>query len=352
MAHESEAADQRSPDPRLAMQSGSNSTRTGLEGTLLAIVLEMGEQRRALQAEHAMAAAERKAERRWKMLFQGLFFGAPFLFGLLYFLFFLNSTGFRWGPLTDVIGIVRIEGEIGANKVASADNIIPALAKALSNAQVKGVVLAIDSPGGAPADAERIADALQSLRRKHDKPVYAVISNLGASAAYMIALRADKIVAGKYSLVGSIGAVMAPWQLDRAIARLDVSQRVYASGKLKSFLNPFTAVTPEADAKAKHLVDQLGSTFVTELKTVRGHTLKAGVDYGTGEIWSGVEAKDVGLVDSIGTLEEVVSLQWGLKAYDFGPLRQSAGLLSGLAARALSNAFESLVAPLQAPRVR
>jgi protease-4 len=134
--------------------------------------------------------------------------------------------------------------------------------------------------------------------------------------------------------------------------RLDVSQRIYASGKLKSFLNPFTAVTPEADAKAKHLVDQLGATFVTELMTARGHTLKAGVDYATGEIWSGLEAKDVGLVDSIGTLEEVVSLQWGLKAYDFGPLRQSAGFLSGLAAGALSNAVESLVAPLQAPRVR
>ena len=352
MADESEASEQRSPDARLAMPMGSGATRTGLEATLLAIVHEMGEQRRALQAEHALAAAERKAERRWRMIFQALFFGAPLLFGLLYFLFFLNSTGFRWGPLTDVIGIVRIEGEIGANKVASADNIIAALEKALSNAQVKGVVLAIDSPGGAPADAERIADALKSLRQKHDKPVYAVIGNLGASAAYMIALRADKIVASKYSLVGSIGAVMAPWQLDRAIARLDVSQRVYASGKLKSFLNPFTAVTPEADAKAKHLVEQLGSTFVTELKSVRGHALKAGVDYGTGEIWSGMEAKDVGLVDNIGTLEEVVSLQWGLKAYDFGPMRQSAGFLSGLVNGALRNAVESLAAPLQTPEVR
>ena len=352
MANEWEASDQRSPNSRLAMPTDSAATRTGPDATLLAIVHEMGEQRRALQAEHALAAAERKAERRWKMLFQGLFFGTPLLFGLLYFLFFLNSTGFRWGPLTDVVGVVRIEGEIGASKVASADNIIPALEKALSNAQVKGVVLAIDSPGGAPADAERIADALRSLRQKHDKPVYAVIGNIGASAAYMIALRADKIVAGKYSLVGSIGAVMAPWQLDRAIARLDVSQRVYASGKLKSFLNPFTAVTPEADAKAKRLVEELGSTFVTDLKLARGHALKTGVDYGTGEIWSGAEAKDVGLVDSIGTLEEVVANEWRLKPYDFGPSRQSAGLLGGLVNGALRNVVESWFATLQTPSVR
>jgi len=203
-------------------------------------------------------------------------------------------------------------------------------------------VLSIDSPGGAPADAERIADALTNLRRKHDKPLHAVIGNIGASAAYMIALRADRIVAGKYSLVGSIGAVMAPWQFDRAIARLDVSQRVYASGKLKSFLNPFTAVTPEADAKARHLVDQLGSTFVTDLKTARGPALKAGIDYGTGEIWSGVEAKEIGLVDSIGTLEDVVALEWGLKSYDFGPPRQSVGLLGNLVSRTIRDTVDSL----------
>ncbi len=352
MANEWEASDQRSPNSRPAMPTDSAATKSGPDATLLAIVHEMGEQRRALQAEHAMAAAERKAERRWKMLFQALFFGAPFLFGFVYFLFFLNSTGFRWGPLTDVVGVVRIEGEIGSNRVASADNVIPTLERALSNAQVKALVLSIDSPGGAPADAERIADARTNLRRKHDKPVHAVVGNIGASAAYMIALRADRIVAGRYSLVGSIGAVMAPWQLDRAIARLDVSQRVYASGKLKSFLNPFTAVTPEVDAKARHLVDQLGSTFVTDLKTARGHALKAGVDYGTGEIWSGVEAKEVGLVDSIGTLEDVVAIEWGLKSYDFGPTRPSAGLLGNLVGHTVRETVDLLITLFSTPGIR
>ena len=86
----------------------------------------------------------------------------------------------------------------------------------------------------------------------------AVINNLGASAAYMVALNADRIIAAKYSFVGSIGAIMAPWQLDKAIAKVDVAQRVYASGKLKAFLNPFTPVSPEVDRKAQQLVDQMG----------------------------------------------------------------------------------------------
>ena len=61
-------------------------------------------------------AKERKSERRWRNLFQAMFFGAPVLLGLLYFLFFLNSTGFRWGPFGNVVGVVRIEGPIGATE--------------------------------------------------------------------------------------------------------------------------------------------------------------------------------------------------------------------------------------------
>ncbi len=154
----------------------------------------------------------------------------------------------------------------------------------------------------------------------------------------MIALKADRIVAGKYSLVGSIGAIMAPWELDRAIAKFDVSQRVYASGRLKAFLNPFTPVTPEVDAKARKLVSQIGKTFMMDLNTARGALLKSGVDYGTGEVWGGLEAKQLGLVDSVGTLDQVVANSWGLKTYDFGPSRDSLSILSSTLAVAISSA--------------
>jgi protease-4 len=136
------------------------------------------------------------------MLFQALVFGLPVLLGIVYFLFFLSSTGFRWGPFGDVVGVVRIEGQISSTDHASADSIVPLLEKAFANPNVKAVVLSIDSPGGAPVEAERIYTAIGSLKRKHPKPVVAVINNLGASAAFLIALHADKIVAGRYSLVG------------------------------------------------------------------------------------------------------------------------------------------------------
>ena len=196
----------------------------------------------------------------------------------------------------------------------------PALRKAFTSQNVKAVVLSIDSPGGAPVEAERIYRALEGFKKANPKPVVAAINNIGASAAFLIAIHADEIVAGRYSLVGSIGAIITPWRLDRAAARFDVSQRVYASGRLKSFLNPFSPITPEVDAKAQHLVDELGGVFLEELKARRAKPLQPGVDYGTGEVWSGTEAKALGLVDSVDTVDAFVGKRWpGLESYDFGP---------------------------------
>jgi protease-4 len=290
-------------------------------------------QRESFDEAQKLAAAERKSERRWRMLFQALVFGFPVVLGVVYLLFFLSSTGFRWGPFGDVVGVVRIEGPIASNERASAESIVPLLEKAFANPNVKAVVLSIDSPGGAPVESERIYTAIGSLKRKH-----------------LIALHADKIVAGKYSLIGSIGAIMAPWQLDRAIAKFDVTQRVYASGKLKSFLNPFTPVSPEVDLKAQKLVDQLGTFFLDEVKARRGSRLKQGIDVATGEVWPGPEAKDLGLVDSVGTLDEYVSATWGMRTYDFGPSAQGLQLLNRTLQDALVGSVQRLASTI--PSVR
>lgn len=312
-------------------------------GLILKLLEEMREQRQAFQQAQALAANERRAERRWKMFFQAMFFGAPVLLGIFYFLFFLSTTGFHWGPFGNVVGIVRVEGVIGADEHASADRIVPLLEKAFVNPGVKAVVLTCDSPGGAPAESERIYTALGALKKRHPKPVVAIANNLCASAAYLIALHADRIVAGRYSLVGSVGAVITPWQLDKAIAKLDISQRVYASGNLKDFLNPFTPVTPEADLKAQQLVNDAAAAFVGEVKTRRGSSLKAGLDVSTGEVWTGNQAVELGLIDEIGTIDEYVQMYYGEDAYDFGPAPGAAGFFKQLVNQTIGSTLESLV---------
>jgi protease-4 len=105
---------------------------------------------------------------------------------------------------------------------------------------------------------------------------------------------------------------------------------VYASGNLKSMLNPYMPMTPEADRKAQEMVQKMGERFKAEVQATRGTKLQSGVDYTTGEVWDGVQAREIGLIDEIGTLDTVAS-SWDRAVHDFGPRAPGAGWLSGMA---------------------
>lgn len=324
------------------MNTNGNSAADGtFEPIIIQLLAEMREQRSAYREEQMLAAKERRSVHRWNLALKVVLIIGPIAGAAMYL---ATATGFSLGPFGDVIGVVEIKGEIKDGALASADKIVPALEAAFKNSRVKEVVLKIDSPGGAPVEAERIISALVSYKEKYPKPVTAVIGNLGASAAYMAAMHADHIVAGKYSLVGSIGAILAPWQLDKAIAQVKVSQRVYSSGRLKAFLNPFTPLTTESDAKATELVNKVGGAFVKDLHQQRGRYLKADVDYGTGEVWSGMEAKSIGLVDEVGTIESVIGGRGKLKEFNFGPREEGFAGLGGRLVGSLVSSVEGMAA--------
>ena len=266
---------------------------------------------------------ERRAERRWRMT-KRTFFVVMGLCGLAYYaalisrtsaLSFSSSTG-------NFAAVIRVEGEIGANTGASADKIIPALRRAMEDPKAEMVILAIDSGGGAPVEAERIGYVIDQLQAKHEKPVVAAVQGIGASAAYLLALHTDKIYAARFSMVGSIGAVMSSWDVHKAINRFEVRQDVYASGGLKAMLNPFVEQTPEARAKAQSLVDIAGKHFGDELQRMRGSKLQAGVNYTSGAVWGGIEAQQMGLADELATLDEIAG-NAGLTLKEYGPGRRT-----------------------------
>lgn len=268
---------------------------------------------------------DRRAERKAKMS-RAFVYLMVFVVPLaIYAALYAHASGFRFSPSGEVVGVVRIDGQIEPGGLASAEKVVPALRKAFESDRVKAVIISIDSGGGSPVESERIYRVIQSYRQSHPKPVVAVVNSLGASAAYMIAMHCDKIVAGKYSLVGSVGAIMAGWDLHKAMERIDISQRVYASGNLKAMLNPFIPMTAEADRKAQDLVSQLGQEFASELTAARGPKLKANINYATGEVWGGVQAAEIGLVDEIGTLDDYIQKTWDRPMYDYGPRRASLG---------------------------
>lgn len=286
---------------------------------------------------------ERRTERRWRWGFRVLFIAGSIVVSLLYFLLWAPQFGWRIGPIGDVVGVVRIDGEIKHGALASAERVVPALKRAFESPHVKAIVLAIDSPGGSPGESERIYRAMEGLKAEYRKPVIAVVGNVGASAAYLIALHADKVYAGQYSLVGSVGAVLAGWDLHRAADRLDVSQRLYASGPLKAMLSPFQPLTEAADVKAQALIREIGEVFVDEVKRRRGDKLSTAADVASGEVWLGPDAKRLGLIDEIGTLEEVIRGGWNLNSYDFGPRRQGGLFVADAGNDVISEIVDRLV---------
>jgi protease-4 len=263
---------------------------------------------------------DRRRERRWT-IFRRCFTTASLLLALGYYVTVgANALGLQVNPTPTggFLGVVRIEGNIGRGQLASSEKVVPALREAFEDPNVKAVVLSIDSGGGAPLEAERINYALGTLKAKHNKPVYAVIENIGASAAYMIAMHTDTVYAGRYSLVGSVGAVLSSWDLHKAINKYDIYQQVYASGSLKAMLNPFVAPTDAANSKAQELVNKAGAVFMSELQAARKNKLKQDVQYDTGEVWDGGQAQQIGLVDQIATLEQIADMNKA-EVKEFGP---------------------------------
>ena len=294
---------------------------------------------------------ERRSNRRWALVKRSALV-LLFLCGFAsYGYFYAKFEGWSLIPSSPLLGVVRISGEISDKSIARADRVIPALKKAYESENVKAVAILINSPGGAPVEAERINNAISTLQKKHPKPTYAVIGSIGASAGYMVAMHADEIYAGRYSLVGSIGAVLASWDVHKALARFDVYQHVFASGELKAMLNPFTEPTSASSAKAQSLVTTMGERFHAELLSSRGEKLASEQAFGTGEVWGGDEARNLGLVDRIGTLETLearLDTELGeLTVHEFGPGAPSqmpfaADSFRAIVQEALVGAFKSL----------
>lgn len=241
---------------------------------------------------------EQRARRRWGIFFKLTLFVFLFVLAFAYMQKDDNPASVRRKPFTAVVPII---GEISADKEASAANIIPMLNKAFETSNAKAVLLKINSPGGAPAQTNEIISEIKYLRAKYPtKRVYAVIEDVGASAAYMLACSAEAIYADESSIVGSIGVLSESFGLVGAIKKLGIERRLYTSGANKGMLDPFSPVKPEQVKMLQDELNQLHNIFITFVKQNRGSRLNVTDDMFSGRIWIGLEAKNIGLIDDFG----------------------------------------------------
>jgi len=171
-----------------------------------------------------------------------------------------------------------------------------------------GVVLRIDSPGGAVAPSQEIYDAVWRLRAR--KPVVASLGNVAASGGYYVASAADVVVADPGTLTGSIGAIMEVQNVATLAEKVGVSQTVVKSGRFKDVGQPLRAVTDEERVLLQRMVDDVLGQFIDAV--ARGRGMEAGRvrALADGRLYSGAQARDVGLVDELGGLAEATRVAW------------------------------------------
>jgi len=167
------------------------------------------------------------------------------------------------------------------------------------------VVLLINSPGGSPVQAGIINDEIHRLKELHSKPVYAVVGDTCASAAYYIASAADEIYVNKASIVGSIGVLMDGFGFTGLMDKLGIERRLMTAGENKAFLDPFSPQDAEQRAYIQGMLDEIHRQFIDVVKKGRGDRLKEDVGTFSGLIWSGQQAVSIGLADGLGTLDSV-----------------------------------------------
>jgi protease-4 len=213
------------------------------------------------------------------------------------------------GPAKDVsaphTAVVEIKGEIASGAEASAESIVASLRAAFEDDGARAVVLLINSPGGSPVQAGIINDEINRLKRKSKKPVYAVVEESCASAAYYIAVAADKIFVDKASIVGSIGVLMDGFGFTGLMDKLGVERRLMTAGANKGFLDPFSPQTELQRAFAQTMLDEIHKQFIDVVKAGRGNRLKETPEIFSGLFWSGQQAVELGLADQLGNLDFV-----------------------------------------------
>ena len=225
------------------------------------------------------------------------------------------------------IARVTVSGFIAESRAET--EMLDRLAK---NPAVKGVVVAIDSTGGATTGGEALYEGLRKLAAA--KPTVATIGTFGASAAYMAAIATDHIVARRTSITGSIGVIFQFPEISALLDKIGVNVEDIKSAPLKAEPSPFKPASPEATAVIQGIVADSFSWFVDIVAERRNLPRDQALTLADGRIYTGQQALGVKLIDEIGGEEAAIAwlgtkgVDSKLPVKDWQPTEPSRGILS------------------------
>ena len=239
----------------------------------------------------------------------------PFLIGGIYFLLFLfffflftfwttrlivggNRGGWRLG---DRIALIRIEGVIADSK-----EVVEELRRYRDDDGIKAILLRIDSPGGAVVPSQEIYDEVKRIRDAGKKKIVTSMGTVAASGGYYIAAASEKIIANPGTLTGSIGVIMELVNVEGLLQKIGVEGVVIKAGENKDVGSPFRKMTEKEHALLQHVMDDVHAQFIEAVAQGRSLKVETVRSFADGRIFTGRQAKEIGLVDELGDLQDAI----------------------------------------------
>ncbi len=197
------------------------------------------------------------------------------------------------------IGIIEIEGTIADTKDAMED-----VVKFKEDDGIRGVILRVNSPGGAVGPTQEIFSEIKKLKKV--KKVYVSMGSVCASGGYYIASTGDKVFANPSTITGSIGVIMQQTVVEDLMKKIGVEANTIKTGALKDTGTPFRKMRDDERKYLQGVIDSIYEQFVNDVAEGRKIPIEKVKQLADGRIYTGLQAKEAGLVDSIGTFYDVV----------------------------------------------
>lgn len=228
-----------------------------------------------------------------------IFLGISFLY-----LAKITSKGDRYyeqtGSGSGKVAVVNLDFTI-----LSSESIVRQFTKFGEDKSIKAIILKVNTPGGGVAASQEMYEIIKRTRDK-GKPVIVSISSLGASGGYYAACGGSIIVADPGSLVGSIGVIMNLMNFKDLAEKIGISENIIKSGELKDAGNPFREMNEKDKEYFQDIVNDSYDQFLDVVSKERKMDKEKLKEYANGRVFTGRQAKDIGLIDSLGTFEDAV----------------------------------------------
>ncbi|MDD5614661.1 MAG: signal peptide peptidase SppA [Candidatus Methanoperedens sp.] len=223
---------------------------------------------------------------------------------------YLILGGGNFGISAERVEVIYVQGVMLTGSVptgfgiAASEDITKSLNDASEDKGVKAIVMRVNSPGGSPAAAEEILSSMKKI----DKPIVISMGDVAASAAYYISVPADRIIANPDTITGSIGVIWEFQNRSKFYEKDGTSFYIAKSGEMKDMGGDWRGLTDDEKRYADQVIAEAYSRFVSEVAQGRNLSLSKVKDLADGRVYTGAKAKELGLVDDFGSLDDAIDV--------------------------------------------